>query len=335
MGETMTMQEDMQAVYQRRYGASSVLECGVLPRPVAGRGQVLVQVHASSINPRDGLIRSGRYQLQFLVPAFPLVLGSDVAGTVVAVGAGVQQFAVGDAVMGLKNPSNGLGCHAQYVAVDAGALALKPGPLSFTDAAGLPLCALTAWQALVELGRLRAGQRVLVIGASGGVGTFAVQIARAWGATVTGVCSAANADMVRALGAAHTVDYQQPGYRDALQGFDIVFDTIGRESLPTCHAMMRPGAVLVSTVPSPRNLRLALGSTVLQWVQPSRRRAAVVMVKARGADLARIAALVEQGHVRTVVDSVFPLSQAALAHERSRSQRARGKIILQVSGTEP
>lgn len=329
-GKTCHMQNKMNAVYQNSCGASDVLKFGCLQRPVAGANRVLVKVHASSINPRDGFIRMGRYQLQFLVPAFPLVLGSDLAGTVVAVGAGVTQFKVGDAVIGIKNPSQGLACHAEFVAVDASALARKPTAMSFTEAGGLPLCALTAWQALIDHGRIRAGHRVLVIGASGGVGTFAVQIARALGTDVTGVCSAANADMVHALGASRTVDYRQPDYKLALNGFDVVFDTIGRENLHACRTLLNPGGVFVSTIPSPRNLRLALVSTVRSWLQKTAVRAAVVMVKACGTDLARIAALVEQGKVRTVVDSVFPLAQAAQAHDRSRSQRARGKIILQV-----
>jgi NADPH:quinone reductase-like Zn-dependent oxidoreductase len=155
----------MQAIYQQRYGGSEVLTFGELPQPTIKPNQVLIEVHATSVNPRDWLIRSGKYQLQFLVPKFPLVLGSDVAGVVVAVGAKVKNFKQGDHVIALKNPSHGLATYAQYVAVDEYALALKPSIMSFEEAGGLPLCSLTAWQALVDIAKLKQGDKVLIIGA--------------------------------------------------------------------------------------------------------------------------------------------------------------------------
>lgn len=320
----------MQAIYQQRYGGSEVLTFGELPQPTIKPHQVLVEVHATSVNPRDWLIRSGKYQLQFLVPSFPLVLGSDVAGIVVAVGAKVKNFKQGDHVIALKNPSDGLATYAQFVAVDEHALALKPSTMSFEEAGGLPLCSLTAWQALVDIAKLKQGNKVLIIGASGGVGTFAVQIAAALGAVVTAICSTANHDLVLGLGATKAVDYKIENYKTSLSGFDVVFDCIGRESLNTCRHLLNDGGIYVSTVPSPLNLKLTLLTTLKHRLWPSTKRVGVVMVKSRATDLRQITDLIHHQKLRTVIDTTFPLAAAAQAHDLSRSLRAKGKIILKV-----
>mgnify|MGYP000913870253 FL=1 len=320
----------MQAIYQQRYGGSEVLTFGELPQPTIKPHQVLVEVHATSVNPRDWLIRSGKYQLQFLVPSFPLVLGSDVAGIVVAVGAKVKKFKQGDHVIALKNPSDGLATYAQYVAVDEHALALKPSTMSFEEAGGLPLCSLTAWQALVDVAKLKQGNKVLIIGASGGVGTFSVQIAAALGAVVTAICSTANHDLVLGLGATKAVDYKIENYKTSLSGFDVVFDCIGRENLNTCRGLLNDGGIYVSTVPSPLNLKLALLTILKHRLWPSTKRAGVVMVKSRANDLRHITDLINRQQLRTVIDTTFPLAAAAQAHDLSRSLRAKGKIILKV-----
>jgi NADPH:quinone reductase-like Zn-dependent oxidoreductase len=320
----------MQAIYQQRYGGSEVLTFGELPQPTIKPNQVLIEVHATSVNPRDWLIRSGKYQLQFLVPKFPLVLGSDVAGVVVAVGAKVKNFKQGDHVIALKNPSHGLATYAQYVAVDEYALALKPSIMSFEEAGGLPLCSLTAWQALADIAKLKQGDKVLIIGASGGVGTFAVQIAAALGAAVTAVCSTANHDLVLGLGATKAVDYKSENYKASLSGFDAVFDCIGRENLNTCRGLLNDGGIYVSTVPSPLNLKLTLLTTLKHRLWPNTKRAGVVMVKSRATDLKRITDLINRQQLRTVIDTTFPLAAAAQAHDLSRSLRAKGKIILKV-----
>ena len=320
----------MQAIFQQRYGGSDVLTFGEQPSPAIKPHQVLVEVHATSVNPRDWLIRSGKYQLQFLVPSFPLILGSDVAGVVAAVGANVTGFKPGDEVMALKNPSDGLGTYSGYVAVDEKALALKPAGLSFDEAGGFPLCALTAWQALVDHAELKPGQNVLVIGASGGVGTFAVQIATALGANVIGVCSEANHALVSSLGAKVVIDYKTENYQDSLSGFDVVFDCIGRDSLNRCRRFINDGGIYVSTVPKPANLKQAVLTSLQHKLWRNTKRAAVVMVKSRAADLQQLAQLVQRKQLRTVIDSVFPLAEAAQAHDLSSSQRAKGKIILKV-----
>lgn len=320
----------MQAIYQQRYGGSDVLTFGELPQPTIKPHQVLVEVHATSVNPRDWLIRSGKYQLQFLVPSFPLVLGSDVAGVVVAVGAKVKNFKQGDHVIALKNPNDGLATYAQYVAVDEQALALKPSTMSFEEAGGLPLCSLTAWQALVDIGKVKEGYKVLIIGASGGVGTFAVQIAAALGAAVTAICSTANHDLVLGLGAEKAIDYKSENYKASLSGFDVVFDCIGRENLNTCRGLLNDGGIYVSTVPSPLNLKLTLLTALKHRLWPNTKRSGVVMVKSRATDLRHITDLIHRQQLRTVIDTTFPLAAATQAHDLSRSLRAKGKIILKV-----
>lgn len=320
----------MKAAFQKEYGGSEVLTVGVLPRPPIGKAQVLVQVYASSINPRDWLIRAGKYQLQFMVPRFPLILGSDLAGIVVEVGPEVVQFKPGDKVMGMKNPGAGLGCHAELVTVNANALALIPDNLPFDQAGGLPLCALTAWQALVGNAKIKPGDTLLVIGASGGVGSFAVQIGTALGAAVSAVCSESNRELAVGLGACQVIDYKKEDFKKMPTQYDIVFDTIGRESLSQCAAILKPGGVYVSTVPKPANLIDAALSTLKHVVVKSARRAAVVMVKPDGVALQQIAQLVQAGKIRTVIDTVYPLSEVKQAHDLSRSLRAKGKIILKI-----
>ena len=320
----------MKAVFQKIYGRSDVLEYGDLPKPAISRRQVLVELRASSVNPRDWLIRSGKYQVQWLVPAFPLVLGSDVSGVVVEVGADVRRFKPGDKVLALKNPAAGLGAHAEFTAVDEDALALLPDTLGFEEAGGMPLCALTAWQALVDIAGLQRGMQLLVIGASGGVGTFAVQIAVALGAVVTGVCSEANQALVSRLGSHHTIDYKTQDFKAIPDRYDIVFDTIGRESLKRCAAILKPGGIYVSTIPSPKNIIASLTSKARQAVLKSSRRCGVVMVKSDGVALKKIADLSQSHALTTVIESIFPLQEAKKAHDLSRSFRAKGKVILKI-----
>jgi NADPH:quinone reductase-like Zn-dependent oxidoreductase len=321
----------MKAVYQTRYGKSEVLEYGEQNTPEIRPHQVLVQNHATSVNPRDWLIRGGHYQLQFLVPSFPLILGSDLAGEVVRVGSRVSRFKVGDRVFGMKNPAEGLSTYSGEVAVAEKCLAHIPPELSYVEAAGMPLCALTAWQALVDKANIQAGMEVLVIGASGGVGSYAVQIAIALGANVTAVCSSGNADMVIALGASKVIDYHQEDFVEGTDRFDIIFDTIGRHSLSRCAGVLNADGSFVSTVPSPRNLKALAVSKLKSRVMPASKKAHVVMVKSAGDDLVKVADLVASGKVRPVIDSVFPLEQAAKAHDHSRSKRAKGKIILEIA----
>lgn len=321
----------MRAVFIEGFGGVEVLRCGELPRPAAGRGQVLVEVHAAAVNPRDWLVREGRYQLRFLMPGFPLILGSDLSGVVVEAGPGAGRFRPGDAVFGMQTALGRMGCHAEYVAIAESALARKPESVSHMDAAAAPCAALTAWDALVRIARVGAGTRVLVVGASGGVGTYAVQLAKALGATVTGVTSTGNVELVRSLGAERVIDYKTQRFAEVAGEHDLVFDTIGREDLDTVRPVLAADGRYVTTLPNERTGRQAFTSRFARLLQGGRGHSAhVAMVKADGAALARIAELMAAGRIRSVIDSTYPLEQAAAAHERSRSFRSRGKLVLQV-----
>ena len=318
----------MKAVYFQQFGPSDVLRYGDWPQPEVTGRQVLIEVRAASINPRDWLIRSGRYFDGTLLPRLPFVLGSDVAGVVTEVGSNVRRFAVGDEVFAMQPTSDGFGAYAQYVAVREQAVAKKPSNMSFVEAAAMPLAALTALQALRDDARLRPSQRVVVVGASGGVGHYAVQIARAMGAEVTGVCSTANVDLVRQLGAERVVDYKEQSFTDVLEGYDVVFDTIGREGLGTCSRVLAPGGVYVTTVPNVRNALASVRTRPLAWL--GGRRSAIVLVSSRGEDLEHLGRWVGEGKLRSVIDWVLPLVEAARAHDHSRTFRTRGKNVLVV-----
>ncbi len=320
----------MKAVFIRRFGGSDVLEVGDLPRPVPRRGEVLIAVHAASVNPRDWLIRSGRYVFRALLPRFPLVLGSDVSGVVAGVGAGVRGFRQGQEVYAMQPSSRGFGAYAGAIAVPAAAVAAKPATLSHEEAAGVPLAALTARQALVGDARLQPGQRLLVIGASGGVGHYAVQLGKALGARVTGITSTGNVELVRRLGAERVIDYTRQSFLDAGGEYDAVFDTIGCESLERCAPVLSRAGVYVTTIPGPGTFLAAATSRLRSLVSRRQQRSSVVLVRSRGSELAELARLAEAGELRTHVDRVFPLERAAEAHDASRTFRTRGKLILKV-----
>ena len=323
----------MKAVSIRRFGGSDVLELSERPRPKPRPGDVLIAAHAAGVNPRDWLIRSGRYPFRALLPPFPLVLGSDVSGVVAELGARVAEFEVGDAVCAMQPTSRGFGTYAEYVAVPARAVALKPAALSHEQAAGLPLAGLTARRALIDVTGLREGQHVLIIGASGGVGSFAVQIAAALGARVTGVCSHRNIEFVRELGAGKVIDYQAGPFLDgdpSHDGYDVIFDTIGKESLRRAAAVLTSTGHYVTTIPRPPMFREALASRLASLFSRERQRSDVVLVRSRGRELAELTRLAENGKLRTHVDQVFPLERAAAAHDASRTFRTRGKLILKI-----
>ncbi len=329
----------MKAIFQTRYGKSHVLQYGDQSGPTSNVNikphQLLIANHASSVNPRDWMIRSGHYQLQFLVPSFPLILGSDFAGVVLAVGSGVKNHKVGDRVFGMKNPSQGLATYAEHVVVNEQSVVSIPANLSFIDAAGIPLCALTAWQALMEKAKLKAGMKVLIIGASGGVGSYAVQIASAMGAQVSAVCSADNQKMVKELGAQRVIDYKKQDFINEPSidnNYHVIFDTIGRHSLKKCASHLHLGGCYVSTIPSPNNLKSIFSEFFKSIVLPfmAFKHTKIVMVKSSAADLEKISNLVLKDKIKPLIDSVYPLKDAAQAHDHSRSLRAKGKIILQI-----
>ncbi len=321
---------EVKAVFFERYGPPEVLQYGERPKPAPRADQVLLEVHAVAVNPRDWLLREGRYQFRHLLGGFPITPGSDVSGVIVAVGKEVKSFKVGDEAFAMQSILGRMGGYAEYVAVREACLARKPTSVTHAQAAAVPCAGLTAWQALLKNGKMQKGHKVVVVGASGGVGHYAVQIARHFGAQVLGVCSTANVEFVKSLGAHEVVDYKKERFNDRLRDCDIVFDTIGRESLRSCARVLKPDGVYITTIPN--------GRTAVEWVATSLRhrllrrgqRASVILCEASGADLAEMAALMNQGKLRSHIDQTFPLKDAIEAHRKSRSFRTRGKLVLTV-----
>ncbi len=313
----------MKAIQIRRYGSSDVLEYVDRDRPGPASHQCLVRVHYAGVNPIDWKIRKGIMKF-FLRIKFPFVPGYDICGEVIETGRGVSRFKPGDWIYGQLD-SRGGGAYAEYALMDEASAALKPEQLSACEAAALPLSALTAVQALRDQANLSSGQRLLIIGASGGVGHFAVQIAKAMGAKVTGVCGTGNVDWVRELGADRVLDYRKEDYRKEAVRYDLIFDVVAVDSYSGCSSLLAPGGVYISTLPT---VGLFLSMLILPLV--SRRRARFVTVKPSGEDLEYLNRLVETGQLRAVIDRVYPLAEAKAGHDHSEEGHARGKIVLKV-----
>lgn len=312
----MTVATMMTAVVQDKLGAPDVLHLAEVPRPTPGIGQVLVRVHAAGVNPVDAM---NRQTGAFTGPP-PFVLGFDVSGVVEAVGPGVTILAPGDEVFGLLPFPHGSGAYAEYVLAPARALIEKPASLSHEQAAALPLAGLTAWQALVETAGLRSGERVVITGASGGVGHLAVQIAAARGAQVIAFASARNADIVRELGADDVLDYEASDLTE-LREVDVVLDVLGGETPAKAVQALRPGGRLVSTLP--QGLAAATAAARAKDIEISG-----LFVEADRLGLRALADLVAEQRLRPVIAAVYPLADAASAHSGGH---APGKVVLRVS----
>lgn len=311
----------MNAIFFEEYGPADVLRYGEQPTPTPKSHQILVRVRASSINPVDWKIRRGDLKLVTGF-SFPKIPGRDVAGEVAAVGAGVARFAVGDRVYGM--PEGIGGGNAEYALVAENTAAFIPEKLSFEEAGAVPLASLTALQALYTHGQLLSGDRVLVNGASGGVGAFAVQIAKALGAgEVTGVCGPDNVELVRSLGADRVLNHKEHDFTKDLSRYDLIFDAVGKSSFSASQEALRRHGRYVTTEPAPATVladKLASAFT--------NKSAHAFMAGNSGADLALISAWLQGGSIRPVIDRTFPLSEAAEAHRYSETGRAAGKIVL-------
>jgi NADPH:quinone reductase-like Zn-dependent oxidoreductase len=321
----------MKAVYISRFGGNEVLEYGDVPAPTAKPGRVLLRVRAAGVNPRDWMIRAGTYPFRRLLPPLPLILGSDVAGTVLETGTDARRFRYGDPVYGMQPTRSGFGAFAEQVCIPETALARIPEGLGFEAAAAIPVAGLTAWQALTRIGRLGPGDPTLILGASGGVGSFAVQIAVALNARVHAVCSGANLDMVRGLGAHRVLDYKTCSPKRWGGPFSLILDAVGRYGFGACREMLEPGGTYISTVPTPALGRAWLWGHTVGRIARRSPRAALVLVRSRGDDLGRLNALIESGKLLPQVEQTFPLRRAADALQRSRSLRVRGKLVIRVS----
>lgn len=314
----------MKAVLYRRYGPPEVLEYAEVPEPPVGVDQLLVKVHAASVNPVDWKFRNGKPRIPFL--KFPRIPGSDIAGTVVRAGKSAGRFEPGEAVYAMLSPFSGGGC-AEYAAVPVRRAAVKPKNLTFEEAAAVPIAALTALQGLRDLGKIRRGHRVLINGASGGVGSFAVQIAKAHGAAVTAVTSRKNADFVRELGADDVIDYTAEDFTKSGSHFEIIFDPIGNRSFSSCEPVLSPKGVYITTLP---NVDTVL-QMAIRFLLPGKQ-ARLVNVRARASDLVILTKWIEAGMIRPKIDKIFPLSKTAEAQAYSETGHARGKIVIKVSG---
>lgn len=309
----------MKAVRIHQFGGAEVLRYEDAPRPEAGAGEVLIRVHAAGVNPVDWKIREGRLQGR-MTHHLPLTLGWDVAGVIEQLGPGATQFNVGDAVYARPDLARD-GAYAEYIAVRASEVALKPRSLDFIHAAAVPLSALTAWQSLFDAGNLQPGQKILIHAGAGGVGHYAVQLARCKGAHVVTTTSARNADFVRSLGADEVIDYTATRFEDAVRDMDMVFDTVGGEVQARSWKVLKQGGILVSI----------LALTVPDEAAQRGWRSAYVFVQPNAAQLGRIAELIDAGKVKPVVENVFPLHEAAKAHAAvQEGGHTRGKIVLRV-----
>ncbi|HZI14206.1 MAG TPA: NAD(P)-dependent alcohol dehydrogenase [Myxococcus sp.] len=325
----------MRAAIYRRYGTPDVLELGEVERPVPGDEDVLVRVHAAAVTMGDHHMVTGKPYLIRLSPYGGLpgprnkVPGGALAGRVHAVGAKVTGFRVGDEVLGQAMA----GAFAEYTVVPAAALALKPGNLSMEEAATVPWAA-TALQGLRDVGQVTAGQRVLINGASGGVGTWAVQLARALGAEVTAVCSARNAELVKSLGAAEVIDYAKEDFTRGGARFDVMLDLVGNRSLPDCLRALSPKGVYVACAggggdwlgPLPRLAGMALRSLF------SSQRLKTFVSAPKQADLRFLKELVEAGKARPVIERSWALSDIAEALRHVGEGHSRGQSVVRVAG---
>lgn len=307
----------MKAIRIHAYGEPEVLIYEDAPKPEPKEGEVLIRVHATSINPIDWKIRSGYMKTMVDLPV-PLILGWDASGEVVSTGVGVTEFKAGDAVytmLGMK-----AGAYAEYVTVSASLVTLKPQSLNYIHAAAVPLVSLTAWQALFDLAGLKEEQRLLIHGAAGGLGSTAVQLAKAKGAYVIGTASSNNVEFLQQLKADEVIDYRTTKFEDIVRDIDVVFDTVGGETLERSFSVLKKGGFLVSAVNSPSEAVSTAHSV----------QGAKVFAKPNAARLKEVAALIDAGLVKTIVETILPLKEVRKGHESSQSGHTRGKIVLQV-----
>jgi NADPH:quinone reductase-like Zn-dependent oxidoreductase len=307
----------MKAVQVLQFGPPGVITNDDLPRPEPISGQLLVRVKAAGVGHWDALIREGKVQLQPL----PLILGSELSGIIEEIGAEVSGFKPGDEVYGATNEQF-TGAYAEYAVPSARMMAQKPKTLDFVEAASAPIVTVTAWQMLFDYGHVTAGQTVLIHGAAGNVGGYAVQLARQAGLHVVATAASRDLDYVRALGAERVVDYRKERFEDSVSGVDVVLDTVGGDTQKRSLRVLKPGGILVSVVsPVPETAEKSYGA-----------RAAYFYVDVTTARLNEITELFDSGRLVTHVGTVLPLEEARIAHEMlGGAQHNRGKIVLSIA----
>jgi len=326
-----------------KYKKKGALQLANLPEPQLRDNDVLVRIQAAAVNLLDSKIRDGEFKL--LLPYRPpFVLGHDLGGTVVRTGPGVSKFEVGDRVYARPRDLR-VGTFAEFIAVNEADIALKPKNLNMTEAASIPLVGLTAWQALVEVGKVKRGQKVFIQAGSGGVGTFAIQLAKHLGATVATTTSAKNADLVRSLGADVVINYQEQDFEKILSGYDLVLNSQDQKTLEKSLRVLRPGGRLVS-ISGPADPAFAqefglnpflklIMHLLSRGVRKKAKRLGIhysfLFMRANGEQLSEITSLIESGVIRAVVDKVFPFENTADALAYVETGRAKGKVVVTVA----
>ena len=330
----------MKTAYIEHYGKIDAVKLGEQPKPQLQADDILIRVHAASINPIDLRILEGEFKA-ILPVKFPFILGNDLAGTIVEVGSQIKNFKVGDAVYAKTDQA---GSFAEYVTVKAASIALKPKNISMEQAASLPLVALTAWQALVELAQLKQGQKVLIHAGSGGVGTIAIQLAKHLGATVATTTSGKNISWVKALGADIIIDYKSTNFEDMLQDYDVVFDTQGGKTLEKSLTVLKRGGRVISISGQPdRNFAETLDVNFLlkciipMLSLPIRRKAkklgvhySFLFMQPNGQQLTEITKLVEAEKIKPVIDKIYDFVNIKDALDYVNTGRTKGKVVIKV-----
>ncbi|MGH6889037.1 MAG: NADP-dependent oxidoreductase [Rhizomicrobium sp.] len=332
----------MKAFVVDRYGSNDRLRLAEMPQPAPEEHDVLVEIHAAGVNPLDAKIRNGEFK-RILPYRLPLILGNDMAGVVVRVGAKVQRFRPGDQVYARPRKDR-IGTFAEFIAMNEADVAMKPKNLSMEEAASIPLAGLTAWQTLVEKAGLKQGQKVLIHAGSGGVGTFAIQLAKHLGATVATTAGGANVDFVRSLGADVVIDYRTNDFEQVLNGYDVVLNSLGNDTLEKSLRVLKPDGKLVSISGPPDPafakengsgpmLRLATWLLSYRIRSKAKRRCvsySFLFMRADGEQLGKITSLIESGVIRPVVDRVFPFEATGEALAYSETGRLKGKVVVNI-----
>jgi len=309
----------MKAIVINEYGSPEVLKYEVASRPEPKENEILVRVIAAGVNPVDGMVRAGMFAKYGRTP-FPMIPGYDIAGIVEKTGPKITKFKKGDSVYAYLGLKDG-GGYAEYAVATEVEAAPKPKSISFVEAAGVPVVALTAWQALIDTAKLSAGQTVLIHGGSGGVGSFAIQIAKARGAKVIATASTANQDLLKQLGADVAIDYTKTKFEDVARDVDVVLDSVGKDTLARSYGVVKKGGFIVSLVARPDPTELEKNGI----------HGAPINVEPNSGELAEIGKLIDDKKIKVIISQVLPLSEAIKAQEQVATGHTRGKIVLKVA----
>lgn len=335
----------MKAFIIDRYKKKSAMRLGEMPEPEVREHDVLVAINAASLNLLDAKIRDGEFKL-ILPYRLPLILGNDVAGVVVRVGSKVRQFKSGDEVYARPDKDR-IGTFAEFISLDESDVALKPKNLTMEEAASIPLVGLTAWQVLIERANLKKGQKVLIHAGSGGVGTFAIQLAKHLGATVATTTSTANVDLVKSLGADVVIDYKKEDFSTVLNGYDVALNSLDNDTLEKSLKVLKPGGKLISISGPPDTafakesgfnwfLQQVMGLLSFSIRKKAKRHSidySFVFMRANGEQLSKITSLIESGVIKSVVDRIFPFQSTNEAMTYLETGRAKGKVVISMGAS--